>query len=203
MDACCRKTARSNERRGKAMMGRWLAACGVVLLVCGALHRTVQGGAATFGQQKAQQPQLHIPDEQVIEYGLSEMLAGWQIGDVALMQKYYAADVAVVSGTYEPPLIGWNNYLQAYLRQRERVQSVRLERRNTFIHAKGTLAWAAYQWEFEAMVDGKPSGARGHTTLVLEKRGERWLIVHNHTSLVAEAQVPEPAQPPAPPKPGK
>src|SRR5208337_2424816 len=66
-----------------------------------------------------------------------------------------------------------------------------------------TFAWACYQWEFTAIVDGVPASAFGHTTLVFEKRNDVWLIVHNHTSLVQASQTAAPAaQPPAgtPPK---
>jgi ketosteroid isomerase-like protein len=146
------------------------------------------------------------PEEQVIDNQISEMLAAWQIGDFAMLKNYYADDVTVVSGVWEPALMGWAKYLQAYTRQRERVSNVRLDRTNTFIHVQGNLAWATYQWDFGAMADGSPSAARGHTTLVFQKRDGRWLIVHNHTSLVGEVQTQPQAQPaPAkqPPKPGQ
>ena len=146
-------------------------------------------------------PLLPLPDQDTIENGLSEMLAAWQIGDVEMLHKYYADDVTVVSGNYEPPLQGWAVYVQSYQAQRARVQNVRLDRFNTVIRVKGTLAWAAYQWEFSAAMEDKPLGARGHTSLMLEKRGDRWLIVHNHTSIVEQAQIKESTPPPAAPKP--
>lgn len=149
------------------------------------------------GEKESTEPTIVLADPQQLEKTIGEMLAAWQIGDVALLQKYYASDVTVVSGAYEPPLQGWANFSQAYLRQRERMHSVRLERRNTFVQVKGTLAWAAYQWEMEAIADGNPFGARGHTTLTLEKRGGAWLIILNHTSMVETAQPKPQTQPPA------
>lgn len=147
------------------------------------------------------------PDEQVIDVQISEMLGAWQIGDFSLLKSYYADDVTVVSGAWEPALVGWSKYLQAYMRQRERVTNVRLDRSNTFIRVQGNFAWATYQWDFAAVADDNPSAARGQTTLVFEKREGRWMIVHNHTSLVGEMQSQTPQQPaPAkqpPPKPGK
>ena len=143
------------------------------------------------------QTTANLPDLDVIDTGISEMLAAWQVGDVRLLHKHYADDVTVVSGLYEPPVQGWDNYLQAYQRQRERVEQLRLDRFNTFLRVKGTMAWATYQWQFSAIVDNKVSGARGHTTLLLEKRGNDWVIVHNHTS-VAEQMDMKPAAPAAP-----
>jgi len=138
-----------------------------------------------------------VPDEQKIDYAIGQMLGAWQVGNTALMHKYYAEDVSVVAGTWTPPAIGWTNYLAAYQAQRARVQQVRLDRSNTLIRIapSGNVAWACYQWEFSAVVDGSPSAADGQTTLVLEKRGDDWLIVHNHTSLVQASQPTAPANP--------
>jgi ketosteroid isomerase-like protein len=152
---------------------------------------------------EAQGEIIPATDNQAIESGITEMLGAWQIGETELLHKHYADDVVVVSGVYEPPLIGWANYLQAYQRQRERTESVRVERFNTVITVRGTYARAAYQWEASGVADGRSFGARGHTTLVLEKRGDRWLIVHNHTSIVEQAKPKEvPTQQGAPAKPG-
>ena len=84
-----------------------------------------------------------------------------------------------------------------------------MDRSNTLIRIapSGQFAWACYQWDFSAMVDGNPMAAEGQTTLVLEKRNENWVIVHNHTSLVQSSQPGAPAsatpqnEPPAPAKP--
>ncbi len=141
------------------------------------------------------------PEEQVLEIEISEMLGAWQIGDTTLLKSYYADDVMVVSGSWEPALIGWARYMQAYMRQRERVSSVRLDRMNTYIHVQGNVAWATYQWDFSAIVDGSGMSARGQTSLVFHKREGHWLIVLNHTSLVGEAQTETPRQPPPSAKP--
>ena len=45
-------------------------------------------------------------------------------------------------------------------------RQVRLDRSNTVIKVAGNLAWACYQWDFAATVDGQPSTAQGQTTLV-------------------------------------
>jgi ketosteroid isomerase-like protein len=144
-----------------------------------------------------------MPDEQQIEFMLSEMLAAWQLGDVEKLHKYYADDVSLVNGSWAPPVIGWTNYLAVYQQQRTRMQQVGLERSNTYIRVNGTVGWACYQWDFVAILDGQPASSQGQTTVVLQKRNNRWVIVHNHTSLApkqqsAPANTP-PAQPPAKP----
>jgi ketosteroid isomerase-like protein len=144
-----------------------------------------------------------MPEEQKIDYRISEMLGAWQLGDVEKLHKYIADDVSVVNGFWAPPVIGWQNYLADYTAQRARTQQVRMDRSNTLIRVSGKFAWACYQWDFSALVDGQPDAARGQTTLVFEKRGDDWVVVHNHTSLAQAFQPVTPANtnPPPPAKP--
>jgi ketosteroid isomerase-like protein len=146
-----------------------------------------------------------LPDEQRIDNAIGEMLGAWQLGDVEKLHSHYADDVDVVNGMWAPPVVGWPNYVASYQSQRARAQQVRLDRTNTLIRLapSGNTAWASYQWEFSAVVDGVPSSAFGHTTLIFEKRNDNWLIVHNHTSLVQATQTAAPAAQPLPATPPK
>ncbi len=58
-----------------------------------------------------------MPDNQAVDLLVSQMLGAWQAGDADAMRKFYADDVMIVSGAYEPPLIGWANYARAYQAQ--------------------------------------------------------------------------------------
>lgn len=146
---------------------------------------------------------MAMPDEQRIDYLISEMMGAWQVGDTEKLHKCIADDVSVVNGFWAPPIVGWENYLREYKSQRARTQQVRLDRTNTLIRLSGKFAWASYQWDFSAVVDGQPAAAQGQTTLVFEKRGDDWVVVHNHTSLVQASQPVAPASTvtPAPAKP--
>lgn len=151
-------------------------------------------------------PATQLPEEQKIDNAIGDMLGAWQLGDIEKLHSHYADDVDVVNGMWAPPVVGWPNYLASYQSQRARAQQVRLDRSNTLIRLapSGNTAWACYQWEFTAVVDGVPTSAFGHTSLIFEKRNDVWLIVHNHTSLVQASQATTPSpQPPAatPPKP--
>jgi ketosteroid isomerase-like protein len=144
-------------------------------------------------------PVIPLPDEQLIDYLVSTMLGAWQVGDIEKLHQCYADDVAVVSATWNPPVIGWSNYLPLYQRQRARMQQVRLDRSNSFIKVNGNSGWATYQWDFSGTVEGQPSVSQGHTTLVMEKRNDKWVIVLNHTSAAegrpVDTGTPTPAQP--------
>ena len=146
-------------------------------------------------------PLVPLNNDQRIDYMLSEMLGAWQIGDVDKMHTYYVDDVSVVKGSWEGPAVGWTNYAMLYKQQRDHMQQVRLDRMNTYIHVHGDTAWTNYQWEFSGLVDGKPTAARGQTTLILVKVGNDWKIAHDHTSVV-ETKSPQPGntspQSPAP-----
>jgi len=152
-------------------------------------------------------PLIPLTDEQQIDYTLSDMLGAWQLGDIEKLHKDYADDVAMVNGSWAPPIFGWTNYLAIYQQQRARMTQVRMDRFNTYIKVNGTVGWACYQWDFQAVVDGQQAQSQGHTTVVLEKRENHWVIVLNHTSAAPKPQQPAPAsapseqQPPAKPAP--
>jgi len=129
-------------------------------------------------------------DNNVIDYRIAEMLAAWQLGDTNLLHSVYADDVSVVSGTFEAPILGWPNFLATYQKLRARVSSAQKDRYNTYTVVRGTLAWSSFQWEFNGQVDGNAARWRGQTTLVLEKRAGKWMIVHDHTSVVADISPP-------------
>jgi ketosteroid isomerase-like protein len=143
---------------------------------------------------------IPMSDEQQIDYNISGMLGAWQVGDTDRLHQAYADDAVFVSGVWAPPVFGWSNYLPLYQQQRARTQQVRLDRVNTFIKVNGAVGWACYQWDFSGVVDGQPMTSRGQTTLMFEKRNDRWLIVHNHTS-VAQGEPTSAAQPQQPTSP--
>jgi len=190
------------SRNSAERQARWRRAGAVGLMLAMALSLWAGGVAAQNNQknnkknkQDTPDVQAPLPDPQAIDLLISEMMGAWQIGDVDMMHKYYADDVAMVSGAFEQPLFGWDNYVKAYQAQRARVQGGRMDRINTFTKVMGDTAWSTYQWEFAGQVDGKPSDALGHTTLVLQKRNGAWIIIMNHTSVVSTSTPAAPTNP--------
>jgi ketosteroid isomerase-like protein len=137
---------------------------------------------------------MDVPDTAAIDRAVGEALGYWQIGDVDSLHKYYSDDVVMVSGAWEPPVIGWDNFLKSYVAQRASVQGGRIDRTNTYIKVNGNSGWATYQFVYTAMADSKVVQFHGHTTLVLNKVGSRWVIVLNHSSILDTA--PSSAAPP-------
>ncbi len=184
---------------------RWRRLVGVlaailVLVLCSnaAVAQKNKKGKSKSDQQQDDAnvvPVVLGSDADQIDHDIGEMLAAFQIGNVEMMHKYYADNVTFVSGGYEPPVVGWQNYVPLYQRQIASFQSMQIIRRNTIVFPHGDVAWAMYQWEFSSLYDGKPYAVRGQTTLIFNKIGANWLIVHNHTSEVLPETVQ--AQPPA------
>ena len=185
-----------------AKHGRMARAAAAALAV-GLLIMAPQAGVARQKQKEKPESQSApiVPrgtDAEQIDYQVSEMLGAWQLGDTALMRTSYAPNVMVVSGAYEPPIIGWDNYVAAYKRMRESYQGTMLERQNTFTLVRGNVAWVTYQWTFSGLTGSVTQHFRGHTTLIFEKQGAKWLIVHNHTSVIPVYAAPPQAPPQKP-----
>jgi ketosteroid isomerase-like protein len=199
-----------SNHQGTCFAGR-MARNIFLLLAVPVLALTVVSPAAAQKKKKSDPPpstdssKMLIPlnDEQQIDYLLSEMLGAWQLGDAEKLHGDYADDVAIVNGSWAPPILGWTNYLAVYQQQRARMQQVRMDRTNTYIKVNGTVGWACYQWDFAAVVDGQPTVSQGQTTVVLEKRNNHWVIVLNHTSLAPKVPLAAPATAPSAQQPAK
>ena len=148
------------------------------------------------------QAAMRTPDAEAIDQAIGEALGYWQIGDTESLHKYYAEDVVLVSGTWEPPIIGWDNFLKAYQAQRAQISGARMDRSNTLIKVNGNSAWATYQFVYVAQSEGKVAEFRGHTTLFLVKQANRWVITLNHSSVV-DSSLPAPATSADSAQPGK
>jgi ketosteroid isomerase-like protein len=140
-------------------------------------------------------PTIPMSDEQLIDYLISTNLGAWQVGDIEKLHGTYADDVTIVQGPFIAPIVGWANYLPLYQQQHARMQQVRMDRTNTVTKVNGNCAWSTFQWDFSAAVDGQPSASQGHMTLVLEKRGGKWLITLNHTSVAEQSAAKQMSAP--------
>lgn len=177
------------------------ARVGLALLIAA----TFSIGTPAFGQDNKKQkkgkqdtsenpmPMPPVPTADQLDQNIGEMLGAWQVGDVEAMHKFYADDATFTSGAFEPPIVGWQNYVSSYQKSRARFEGMQLIRKNTVIYFRTDFAWASYQWELLGTIDGQPYSARGQTSLIFGKTADKWLIVHNHTSQVCDTGAPPPA----------
>jgi len=180
----------NRKSRGAAVCALFAA----MVLACAAPASAQKNKKNQTPAKDSAAPLLPPTDQQAIERIVGEALGAQQIGDVQLMHKYYSDDVVVVSGTWQPPVIGWDNYVPAFEAVRAQLQNPQIIRKNTYTKVMGDSAWVTYQWEYMASAGGKPVDFHGHTTLVLAKQNGRWLITLDHSSVVPD----QPAQEAAP-----
>src|SRR5258708_19608446 len=164
-----------SNHQGTCIAGR-MAHNIFILLAVFALALTCAARAATQKKKKSEPPpstessKLLVPlnDEQQIDYLLSEMLGAWQLGDVEKLHTDYADDVAMVNGSWAPPIIAWTNYLAVYQQQRARMQQLRMDRFNTYIKVNGTTGSACYQSEFVRAAHGHQTPSQPHPPFLLD-----------------------------------
>jgi ketosteroid isomerase-like protein len=176
---------------GFACVRRAAALIAILILTSGAAW--AQKKPKNKAADQSPMPTVPMPPSDEIDRDIGEMLGAFQVGNIEAMHKYYSDNAVFVSGAYAPPIIGWQNYVVDYQRSLAAFQGMQLIRRNTVVFVHADIAWASYQWEFLSSYQNKPYSAHGQSTLVLQKIGDNWLIVHNHTSQVCD-QVPEQPQ---------
>ncbi|MGH9564052.1 MAG: hypothetical protein ACRD3S_21575, partial [Terracidiphilus sp.] len=96
-------------RFARAPFLAWLSAAILILAISS--HAGAQQKKKGDNSDAASQSMAILagsPSDQ-IDHDIGEMLGAFQVGDVEAMHKYYADNATFVSGTYEPPVVGWKN----------------------------------------------------------------------------------------------
>lgn len=105
--------------------------------------------------------------------------------DVELLRTIFAPDPDVVMyspGTRER-FVGLPEIRAKAERDWSKSEAASLAYRRTSVSAAGSVAWAAADADFTVKAGGEQTTLPVHITLVLEKRGDQWLIVHAHYSM--------------------
>ena len=129
-------------------------------------------------------------DKDDIEKVVEILVTAFRTGDYDLLEPYLDDKIVIVPVVFTEPMEGKEIVLESYKAQQQAFQASEMSREGTRIHRQGKVAWVSYRWEYAANYEGRLFSFRGHTTLVLRKRGKRWLIVHNHTSALPSNEPP-------------
>lgn len=70
----------------------------------------------------------------------------------------------------------------------DQTESAAMQFDTTAVSAAGNVAWAAVDGAFELRAGGQIMKMPARASIVLEKRGGKWLIVHAHFSMPAGGQ---------------
>jgi ketosteroid isomerase-like protein len=95
------------------------------------------------------------------------------------------AEDAVAFGTWARAVSGLDNIMrEQWHNVWPRIRDFRFDS-DARVRTTGDSAWIAAGWSTEATgPDGRPFPRPGRGTFVLERRGEKWLAVHSHFSLL-------------------
>ncbi len=104
----------------------------------------------------------------------------------------YAANIdhdpkMVNFGAFGEPIVGWEALRQVMESQNAGLDSIQIDQSDVRIHIlpDGASAWATSLWRFTAKADGGSVDLPVRCTWILEKRENRWLLVHFHKSVAA------------------
>ncbi len=106
-----------------------------------------------------------------------------QANNVAALDTLFAPDpwLRIIEGAGVNN--GWVDYRDHHLKpELERFQNFRLRYFDIEAQVRGNVAWAAFRYEVAFDSPQGHTESEGRGTAILEKRGDRWLIVHRHTS---------------------
>ena len=127
-------------------------------------------------------------DEQAIRTTLAQVTENWSAMNVDANDAYYVADANAVWFYFAPlQYAGWNAYKEGVKKIFAEVQSASIKMNDdAVVHRRGKVAWVTYTLTAELRAkDGKVTKGEGRGTDVLEKRGGKWMIVHEHVSFPA------------------
>jgi ketosteroid isomerase-like protein len=119
---------------------------------------------------------------------LQNLFAAWSELEPAKAAPFYAKDADLVFFDIAPmKYVGWAQYAvgvpNAFAPYRSGKFTLNDDLRT---HMRGNWAWATATWHAElTRKDGGKEKMQGRYTAVLEKRGDKWLIVYEHMSVPA------------------
>jgi ketosteroid isomerase-like protein len=129
--------------------------------------------------------------EAAVKAVMDRLADGYARRDMALLRAAFAPDPDVVMyGTgADEKRVGLAEIQAQAERDWSQSEAVSLTYGWTSISSAGSVAWVAADAVFSVKAGGEVMTLPARITLVLEKRGEQWPIVHAHFSFPAAAQA--------------
>jgi ketosteroid isomerase-like protein len=115
---------------------------------------------------------------------LDKLMAGWSSGDAANMAQYYDQGDYTFFDIAPLRYSNWAEYQKGVTELLKGYKSLKLTVNDAAqIHTEGNLTWAAATVKEDAVTAaGKHELATLRWTIIFQKEGGKWLIVHEHTS---------------------
>lgn len=130
-------------------------------------------------------------EEEHVREALIESAAGFEKGDMTVLNKVWANDESVIVFESGHANYGWADYRDRHLMpEMKEMKNTKYTLSDIKVKMAGTTAWATFKYTISADVGARHVDGGGLGTAVLEKREGRWQIVHWHSSAPRRAPVP-------------
>jgi ketosteroid isomerase-like protein len=115
---------------------------------------------------------------------LQKLMEGWSAGNPANMAQYYDPGDYTFFDIAPLKYSNWAEYLKGVTELLKPYKSFKLTvNDDAQIHTDGNLTWTTATLKEDAITSGgKHELATLRWTVIFEKQGGKWLIVHEHTS---------------------
>lgn len=115
---------------------------------------------------------------------LQSVWTGWEALDAAKEGRFYASGPRVYFDETPLKYNSWEEYKEGVSKILTEIQSAKFTvNDDAQIHPSGNIVWATATVNQDALMkDGKRDATTFRWTVVFEKIGGKWLIVHEHTS---------------------
>ncbi len=126
-------------------------------------------------------------EETALQALVPKIIASWETFDLTKIEPYYAADADFTYFDLAP--MKYNNWAEYRAGVQKAIfepnQSVKFKLNDDLrVHRRGSLAWATVTFDAEIInKQGANSHLNGRWTMVLEKRTQGWIVVHEHVSI--------------------
>lgn len=131
----------------------------------------------------AQSAAAQTTDENQVREVLTQNTTAFVRNDLATLDKIWANDEAVTVFENGHANYGWADYRNNHLApEMSEIKNAKYASSDVKIKIDGKTAWATFKYTISGDSEGKHFDGGGLGTAILEKRGDRWLIVHWHSS---------------------
>ena len=125
-------------------------------------------------------------EEATLRTLVPKVISSWESLDIAKIEPNYAADADFAYFDLVP--MKYNNWAEYRAGVQKALfepnRSIKLKLNDDLgVHRRGSLAWATVTFGADLVnKQGAASHLDGRWTMVLEKRGHGWIVVHEHVS---------------------
>ena len=125
-------------------------------------------------------------EDEALRAAVPKIVASWTTMDITKVEPYYAKDSDFTYFDVAPMKYdNWKEYGEGApkaLFEPNRSLSLKVND-DLRVHHRGTLGWATFTFGLDIVnKEGVTSHLNGRWTMVLEKRPQGWIVVHEHVS---------------------